>query len=166
MILVLMGVSGSGKSSVGTRLAQKLPYKFIEGDDYHSTSAKHKMSQGTPLNDNDRFKWLQNVTTSFKLWENSNGLVISCSALKKRYRSVLRTPGHPITFVHLQGNRPLIQKRLEQRTGHFFNPALLDDQYNQLEPLSSDESGFTVSVDQSIDLVVAEILASLNHYLL
>jgi carbohydrate kinase (thermoresistant glucokinase family) len=162
MIVCLMGISGSGKSTIGTLLSQKLGYHFVEGDDYHSLANKHKMSQGIPLNDTDRFKWLRNVSSSFDLGENSKGQVVACSALKKSYRSVLIDTGHPMTFIHLQGDFRLIKERLEQRTDHFFNPSLLDDQSKQLEPLGSDEKGFNVSIDQSIDLVVAEILASLN----
>jgi gluconokinase len=136
MIVVLMGVSGSGKSTVGKILAEQLGWTFVEADDYHPTVNVEKMRGGTPLDDADRRPWLaalrERVAEACRLGEN---IVLACSALKHRYQDYLEQDDPPcVEYVYLEGSPELIQKRLAARTGHFMNPALLGSQFEALEP--------------------------------
>jgi gluconokinase len=133
MILVIMGVSASGKSTVGRLLAERLGWKFCEGDDFHSKASLRKMSRGVPLNDQDRTPWLKAIrkliSTAVEKGEN---VVIACSALKKSYRRMLEV-GEKVIFIYLKADRALIRRRLENRTGHFMNPSLIESQFQALE---------------------------------
>jgi gluconokinase len=136
MIVVLMGVSGSGKSTVGRILADALGWTFVEADDYHPTVNVEKMRGGTPLDDEDRRPWLaalrERVAEACRLGEN---VVLACSALKHRYQDYLEQDDPPcVEYVYLEGSPELIQKRLAARKGHFMNPALLSSQFTALEP--------------------------------
>ncbi len=157
---VIMGVSGCGKSTAGRQLAQTLNLEFIEGDDAHSEANVAKMAAGQPLNDADRQDWLMSLAASIgAAREQGRGLVLSCSALKRRYRDILCSGNPDIVFVHLHGEKNLIARRLKARSNHFMPAALLDSQFTDLETLQADERGITLSVDQSPDALL-EILRS------
>jgi gluconokinase len=132
VIVVLTGVSGSGKSTVGRLLAQELSWPFFEGDDYHPPENVRKMRAGIPLDDADRGPWLDALRTLMrKLLDAGRDAVIAASLLRRAYRDRLSLPG--VRFVYLKGEKPLIRDRLLQRTGHFFEPQLLDNQFAILE---------------------------------
>jgi carbohydrate kinase (thermoresistant glucokinase family) len=161
-IIVLMGVSGCGKSLIGASLAEKLGLEFIEGDDYHSAENKEKMAQGIRLHDEDRLSWLGKLRNLFQ--ETRIPLVVSCSALKKTYRKFLASDETNQLFVHLHTSKEVIEQRLKARKGHFFNPGLLSSQFEILEPLVSGELGFQVNVVHPEHLVLAEIITRLDDY--
>ncbi|MEZ0366347.1 gluconokinase [Mycobacterium sp. pUA109] len=152
-----MGVSGAGKSSVGRVLARRLRVPFADADDFHSDANIAKMAAGAPLTDADRRPWLEVVGQW--LSAHADGGVISCSALKRRYRNQLRRHCPAVEFVHLSGAPDVIGRRQAHRPGHFMPPALLRSQFDTLEPLAPDERGVTVDVGQDIDTIVADYLA-------
>ena len=160
--VVLMGVSGCGKSLVGQALALKLGVKFIEGDEFHTPENKKKMGAGIALNDGDRWGWLRKLGDLAS--NNEEPLIISCSALKRSYRELLGSKGADLIFVHLHAHREVIESRIEARKGHFFNPGLLASQFDTLEPLEPDEQGFEVNVANSEHLVLAEIISRLDDW--
>ena len=160
--IVLMGVSGCGKSLVGQALALKLGVKFIEGDEFHTPESKIKMGAGIALNDEDRWGWLRKLGDLAS--NNEEPLIISCSALKRSYREFLSSKGADLIFVHLHAHREVIESRIEARKGHFFNPGLLASQFDTLEPLEPDEQGFQVNVANSEHLVLAEIISRLDDW--
>ena len=162
-IIVLMGVSGTGKSTVGIELSQFLGVSFLEGDDLHPVANKNKMKAGIPLMDEDRHPWLDDLREINN--QTRKNLVLSCSALKRSYRDILTDHKNRTFFVHLHAPYRVIEERLSLRKEHFFNPQLLKDQFEKLELLEEKETGIQINVDQSIDLVVAEISRSLNHLL-
>lgn len=144
MVIVVMGVSGSGKSTVGRGLAERLGVDYAEADEFHPPENIAKMSSGTPLTDDDRWPWLGAIATW--IGEHPQGGVVTCSALKRKYRDVLRRGGD-VFFLHLDGSRELIAARLAERKGHFMPPALLDSQIADLEALNPDEPGTVLSID-------------------
>ena len=162
-IIVLMGVSGTGKSTIGIELSQMLEIPFLEGDDLHSVANKNKMRAGIPLIDKDRLPWLEGLREINN--QSRKNLVLSCSALKRSYRDILTDHKNRTFFVHLHAPYHVIEERLSLRKEHFFNPQLLKDQFENLELLEEKEKGIQINVDQSIDLVVAEISRSLNDLL-
>jgi len=140
-----MGVTGSGKSTVGKLLAQQLGWKFFDGDDFHSPANIEKMRRGMPLNDDDRRPWLEAIRESIcKMVERSENAVIACSALKHSYRQMLRITGE-VVFVYLKANIDIVRERLKNRTGHFMNPNLIQSQFDTLE-----ESEQALRVDASL----------------
>ena len=147
-----MGVSGSGKSTVGAALAQRLRVPFADADDFHPPANVAKMSSGEPLDDDDRYPWLEAIGEW--LATHPDGGVMSCSALKRKYRDQLREHCGEIEFVHLYGSTEVIGKRQASRPGHFMPPSLLASQFKTLEPLEPDERGVTIDVDQNIDGIV------------
>jgi len=158
-VLVVMGVSGSGKSKIGKLLSKKLNLPFYDGDDFHSEANIEKMSSGTPLNDNDRKEWLIELN-KLALKNKKVGAIIACSALKKNYRSILRAGmGNYMAFVYLNGTFELIRSRLENRKDHFMPMNLLKSQFDTLEPPSNEIS---VSIDKSPESIVKDILKQLN----
>jgi carbohydrate kinase (thermoresistant glucokinase family) len=142
-----MGVSGCGKSTVGAALAQALGAPFLEGDEFHPPENVAKMSSGIPLEDSDRTGWLQALASEIQdARERGSGLVVSCSALKRRYRDMLRQADPALRFVHLQGPGSLIAQRMENRPGHYMPPSLLESQLRDLEPLQDDEAGIELDI--------------------
>lgn len=158
--VVVMGVSGCGKSTVGRLLAQHLGVAFIEGDELHPPRNVALMASGTPLTDEDRVDWLAAVGST--LAQEHGGAVASCSALRRRYRDQLRQSVPDLVFIHLHGPRELLARRLAQRKGHYMPASLLDSQLRTLEPPSADESALTLDIDetpQTLAHCAAQILA-------
>ena len=152
-LLVVMGVSGSGKSTVGAALAQRLRVPFADADDLHPAANIAKMSAGQSLDDRDRWPWLETIGAWLHAHERTGG-VMSCSALKRRYRDQLRHHAPGVTFVHLDGSHEVIAARQASRPGHFMPASLLHSQFATLEPLAPDERGVVIDVDQDIDAIV------------
>lgn len=155
--VVVMGVSGSGKSTVGAALAQRMRVPFADADDFHPAANIAKMSAGHALDDDDRFPWLESIGEW--LAEHHDGGVMSCSALKHKYRDQLRRHCADVVFLFLSGSAEVIRRRQASRPGHFMPAALLDSQFATLEPLGLDEAGIAIDVDQSIDAIVDEYVA-------
>jgi carbohydrate kinase (thermoresistant glucokinase family) len=164
--MVVMGVSGCGKSSVGMALAQALGERFIDGDDLHPLANKTKMAAGIPLDDDDRWPWLDLVGSaladdrleSIDGSERFTGTVIACSALKRKYRERILAAAPGTVFVHLDGPKELLAERMGSRGEHFMPLALLDSQLKTLEPLGSDEPGQVYSIEQPIEQIVATVV--------
>lgn len=154
---VVMGVSGCGKSSIGAMLAAQLGVPFIEGDAFHPEANVARMSAGIALTDDDRHDWL--LTLRDKLAAREGGAVLSCSSLKRAYRDLLRSAGGDVRFVHLAGERELLEQRVSNRPGHYMPPSLLDSQLRTLEPLQPDEAGITLDISDTPEQLVAQILA-------
>jgi gluconokinase len=147
MIIIVMGVSGSGKSTIGEGLATRLGQPFIDGDSLHPTANREKMAHGIPLDDTDRQPWLEAiVATMDRHRERGESLVLACSALKRRYRDFLRGGHDDVRFAYLHASRALLAERLGHRSGHFFDPSLLDSQLATLEEPSAEEA-FRVEVE-------------------
>jgi gluconokinase len=156
MKIVVMGVTGCGKTTVGFALAEKLGITFIDSDDLHSDENKRKMSSGTPLNDSDRQPWLQAVSNTLQSHEK---IVVACSALKKSYREKILVGAPTTQFIHLVGSQELISARLSERSHEFMPIELLDSQFQTLEPLKQSEGGKAIEISQSIEEIVDEITA-------
>lgn len=158
MIVIVMGVSGSGKTTVGKLLAKKIATPFFDADDFHPQTNIDKMSNGIPLNDDDRMPWLNALKTQIDIWNNRDGGVLACSALKESYRHLLNSAKAPINWVYLKGSFDLIHSRLEQRKAHYMGSAMLKSQFETLEP---PEDAITVSIEQQPEDIVTEILEKL-----
>lgn len=150
--VVVMGVSGSGKSTVGAALAQRLRVPFADADDFHPDANIAKMSAGEALNDDDRLPWLDSIGRW--LADHSSGGVMSCSALKRAYRDQLRDHCADVEFLHLSGTPDVIGRRQASRPGHFMPASLLKSQFDTLEPLAADERGVAIDVAQNIDSII------------
>jgi gluconokinase len=161
--IVVMGVSGSGKSTVAAGLVERLGWEFAEGDDFHPPANVEKMRTGRPLDDDDRLPWLQTLAAWIGEHEQAGtSVVVTCSALKRSYRDLLRD-GHPsVWFAHVTVDADLLRKRVEQRTGHYMPSSLLESQLATLEPLQSDEPGASISGAGAPADVVAELLDALE----
>jgi gluconokinase len=155
-ILLLMGVSGSGKTTVGAMLAGRLGWTYAEADDFHPRANVEKMHAGIPLNDDDRRPWLE--ATAAWMRDQTGPAVVTSSALKHKYRDLLRAGRPDLRLVYLEGDRELIGKRLAARHGHFFPKQLLDSQFADLEPPGPDEDPVVVSVDGPPEQVVQRII--------
>lgn len=162
-ILVVMGVCGCGKTVIGRDVARRLQYNFIEGDDYHPPGNVAKMQSGIPLTDDDRQPWLDALSRRIATAAaQDEGLVISCSALKRRYRDILRGDGLTVHFVHLAGPPALIARRMEGRSGHFMPASLIDSQFAALEPPGPDESAETHDIALPAEVIAERVAAGLS----
>ncbi|HEY2050891.1 MAG TPA: gluconokinase [Caulobacteraceae bacterium] len=162
-ILVVMGVSGSGKTTVAKPLAQALGWPFEEGDDLHPAANVAKMRAGHPLDDEDRKPWLEAIGR----WIDAQAAkreagVITCSALKRAYRDQIRQGRPQVTLVFLEGSKALIAERLSHRHGHFMPPSLLDSQFEALEAPGPDEPVITVDISESVETQVRDIEQALG----
>ncbi len=160
-LVVIMGLAGTGKTTVGPLLADRLGVPYAEGDDFHPQTNIAKMSAGAPLTDQDRLPWLDAIGG----WAHGRaglGGVISCSALKRSYRDRLRASAPGLVFVHLTGDRKLIEDRMTHRQGHFMPTALLDSQFATLQPLQADEAGFAVDVSGSPEEITERAMSALR----
>ena len=165
-VLVVMGVSGSGKSTVGTELAGRLGLPFLDADDFHPATNVAKMSQGIPLTDEDRWPWLESLGRAMR---NANvetgGVVATCSALKRAYRDHLRNHiGVPVIFVLLDGDRKTLYARMQTRKNHYMPPSLLDSQLADLERPGPDEPVITVSIEKTVAQIAADLEAALKKF--
>jgi gluconokinase len=158
MILIVMGVSGCGKTTIGEMLADRLKCDFADADSFHSQANKDKMHKGIPLTDDDRWPWLKAIRASI-VEKQADGTthVYACSALKRVYRDILRDGDTDVTFVYLKGTPELLQERIKTRKGHFFDPKLLQSQLDTLEPPGPDEA-IEVDVALSPEEIVAKVL--------
>ena len=156
-----MGVSGSGKSTVGAAISQRLRVPFADADDFHPRVNIEKMSAGVPLDDHDRRPWLDAIGEW--LAAHPDGAVMSCSALKRGYRDRLRHHAPRVQFLHLAGTPEVIAARMAGRPGHFMPATLLHSQFATLEPLAPDEAGLTLDIDQSVDDVVQQYVDRLDQ---
>jgi carbohydrate kinase (thermoresistant glucokinase family) len=155
-----MGVSGSGKSVIGAALARALGVDFVEGDEYHSAENVRRMAAGIPLTDEDRVQWLRTLAKRIhEAKDAGTGLVVSCSALKRSYRDILRAAAPELRFVFLKGERALIAERLAGRRGHYMPASLLDSQLAILEEPSLDEDAFVSDIRESPESLVAALVA-------
>ncbi|MCX4529750.1 MULTISPECIES: gluconokinase [unclassified Streptomyces] len=162
-VIVVMGVAGTGKTTVGRLLADALGLPYAEGDAFHPAANVAKMSAGTPLDDADRWPWLDAVGEWIRDRAGRGGGVVAASSLKRVYRDRLRTCAPGAVFVHLTGERPLIEERMAARTGHFMPAALLDSQFATLEPLAPDELGVAVDVSGTPEEITERALAALRR---
>lgn len=161
--LIVMGVSGSGKSTIGEKLAERLGWTFEDGDRFHPAANVAKMSAGHPLTDEDRWPWLQAIADEIdRVCKAGERAVIACSALKRAYREVLVHGRDDVRIVFLDGKQDLIAARLAARKGHFMPPGLLESQFKTLEPPAGEENPVKVSIDASVDTIVADIVRQLR----
>ncbi|NMP28406.1 gluconokinase [Rahnella sp. SAP-1] len=162
--IILMGVSGSGKSTVGAAVARAINAKFIDGDDLHPRANIQKMASGHPLNDEDRAPWLERLSDAAYSLEHKNEVgIIVCSALKRRYRDALRKGNENILFLYLKGSEEVILQRLQARSGHFFSPDMLKSQFEALEEPAEDEPDvLRVNIDHQVEGVVKRCVAALE----
>jgi gluconokinase/6-phosphogluconolactonase len=162
--LIVMGVSGSGKSTVASALAARLGWTFEDGDRFHPASNVAKMRAGHPLTDEDRWPWLRAIADEIDRVCRANGhVVIACSALKRAYRDLLVHGRDDVRIVFLKGTQALIADRISRRKGHFMPPGLLESQFKTLEPPESDEHPVTVSIDATVEAIVDDVVRQLEH---
>ncbi|UBF24958.1 gluconokinase [Kovacikia minuta CCNUW1] len=160
MIILVMGVSGSGKTTIGRYLAADLGWQFRDADDFHPPGNIEKMRQGIPLTDSDRAPWLLAMQQAIRSWIQTNtNVVLACSALKSSYRQILYQPTDPIQLVYLTGSFELIQQRLNQRQGHYMQANLLKSQFDALE---QPENALIVDITQSPPVIIEQIRTALG----
>jgi gluconokinase len=163
MVVIIWGVAGAGKTTIGELLAQELDWKFYDADDFHPPANIDKMQRGIPLTDEDRQPWLENLREAIErsLGANENA-VLACSALKRKYRELLRV-GEEVRFVFLRGDRARIAAQLRHRREHFMNPELLDSQFADLEEPTPSENALTVELGGDPHELVEKIKTSLRE---
>lgn len=162
MTVVIMGVTGTGKTTVMQALSERLHWPTAEGDEFHPTSNVEKMAAGHALDDDDRWPWLQSIAAWIGERERAGeSALVTCSALRHAYRDLLRR-GHPsVWFVHLVAPEPILAARMEHRSGHYMPVSLLESQLETLEPLGPDEPGVVVKADRPLAEVVDQILGAI-----
>src|SRR5581483_5910593 len=162
MVVIVFGVAGVGKTTIGKLLSSELGWKFYEGDDFHPIANVEKMKKGIPLNDGDRQPWLESLRERIKesLAANEDA-VLACSALKRKYRDLLRVNSQ-VRFVYLRGDKEIVRERLKQRRGHFFDPKLLESQFADLEEPGPDEAVLVVDAEGHPQQLVTKIVRSLR----
>lgn len=162
MIIIIFGVSGAGKTTVGKLLARKLGWRFLEADDFHPAANIDKMRSGRPLTDEDRWPWLNVLRKQIEqLVSAGENAVLACSALKRAYRARLRVSAE-VKFVFLRGDYALVEKQLRSRRRHFMNPDLLQSQFDDLEEPQTDEHALTIALRRTPEEIVDEIQAKLH----
>ena len=160
--IVVMGVAGSGKTSVGERIAAHYGWPFRDADEFHPAANIAKMSAGTPLTDDDRWPWLDAIAAAIRD-AGDGGIVVACSALRRVYRQrIAKGAGRPVTFVFLDGSLATLRSRIGHRRGHFMPASLLDSQLATLEPPSPDEDAIRVAIEPPLDDVAAAAIAALG----
>jgi gluconokinase len=161
--IVTMGVSGSGKTTVGEALAKRLGVAFRDADEFHPPANVDKMAAGIALDDNDRLPWLDAIGAAISEADPSRPVVVSCSALKRSYRErIRRQAGRPVDFVFLHGDRETLRQRMGGRKGHFMPVSLLDSQLATLETPREDENAIAISIEQPVSAIVGEVLDTLR----
>lgn len=162
--IIVMGVCGSGKSTIGERVATALGAKFIDGDDLHPRANIQKMASGNPLNDDDRAPWLERIRDAAYSLESKNEVgIIVCSALKLKYREQIREGNTSVQFLFLDGDYELILARMKARSGHFMRETMVNSQFETLERPEHEAGVATVSIDCSIDEVVERAVVALGE---
>lgn len=162
LAIIVMGVSGSGKSSVGHALATRLQFTYIEGDDLHPPGNVEKMSKGVPLRDDDRRPWLDLIGEQIRAkLAAGEGVIVSCSALKRSYRDRLRSTAPDLHFVYLEGSKALLTKRMDERKHHFMPISLLESQLRTLEIPAGERRVVTVNIDKAVDEIVEDAINEL-----
>jgi gluconokinase len=164
--LIVMGVAGSGKTTIGERLAERLsqrsPWRYEDADTFHPASNVEKMKSGHPLTDEDRWPWLKAIGAEIdRVCMTGERMVVGCSALRRAYRDVLVHGRDDVRMIYLDGSQSLIADRISRRKGHFMPPELLASQFDTLEPPGADEHPIVVSIDGSVDVIVDDILRQL-----
>ena len=164
IVAVMMGVSGSGKTTIAEGVAAQLGWEVLEGDEFHPPANIEKMSKGVPLDDADRQPWLKAIAVAIdRALSERRSAVVACSALKRSYRDIIIGERHNVVLVYLQGSRELIGARVAKRKGHFMPPSLLDSQFAALEEPGPDENPIVVSVAPAPDAIVAEVIKDLKQ---
>ena len=161
MIVVLMGVCSSGKTTVGLDLSKSLRLPFYDADEFHPPTSIEKMERGIPVEDEDRLPWLGNLSRKIRAWENEGGAVLACSALKHLYRRILSESGAHLEWVYLKGSKELIEERMKGRENHFMPPSLLDSQFDILEEPGPE--AIVMSIELSVEVIVSGILKELRE---
>ncbi len=161
-LVVVMGVAGSGKTTVGAALAQRLCLDYAEADAFHGEASVAKMAAGHPLDDDDRSPWLQAIGQWLAAHDETGG-VVSCSALRRRYRDVLRAAAPRVEFLHLDGDPQVVTQRVAERLDHFMPASLVSSQLETLEGLENDETGSRLDLSESVEDIVAEFTATLTQ---
>jgi carbohydrate kinase (thermoresistant glucokinase family) len=162
-VIIVMGVAGSGKTTIGKALADSLGWQFEDGDDFHSAANKAKMHSGHPLDDADRMPWLQTLADHIATWATSKPTVLACSALKESYRAILVGERRDVAVVYLKADFETIAARLNARTGHFMNKGLLRSQFETLEtPRGLTAEGHSPVIEVNADLPPAEIVEKIR----
>ena len=164
-LIVVMGVAGSGKTTIASGLAEKLGVPFVEGDSLHPAANVKKMSSGMPLTDEDRWPWLKAIGERMEVERlTGHGVVVSCSALKHTYRDCLRTEVHgKVRFILLDGSRELISDRMKKRKGHFMPPALLDSQFATLQKPDADEHAVVLDISRTVPELLSQAAAAIGQ---
>jgi gluconokinase len=157
-LLVVMGVSGCGKSTAAEAIASRVGVRYADGDGFHPDTNLAKMRAGTPLTDDDRWPWLDEIGAWLATYSDE-GAVVACSALRRAYRDRLRAAAPRTSFLHLAGPQEVVQRRLDARSDHFMPPSLLQSQYDTLEPLYDDEAGVTIDLDLPVPVIVEQYLS-------
>ena len=164
VVVVMMGVSGSGKTTIAKGVAERLGWEVLEGDTYHPPVNIEKMSRGIPLDDSDRLPWLNAIAATIdQLLAEGRSAVVACSALKRSYRKILIGPRKHVVLVYLQGSPALISERVAARKGHFMPPALLDSQFADLQEPGPDENPIVVSVAPQPPAIIDAVITAMQQ---